>query len=175
MRKIVIIGPESTGKSTLCQQLAAHYKTTWCPEYAREYLNKIKIKYTYQDLLQIAMGQLALEEEMKAHSSNQLYFIDTDMNVIKVWCEVVFGNCHKWILKQIAQTHYDLYLLCNTDIEWVQDDLREYPDLQFRKKLFSIYKDIMINIGTPWVEISGRGNIRLAQAIQNVDNLLNGK
>ena len=134
MRKIVIIGPESTGKSTLCQQLAAHYKTAWCPEYAREYLNKINVKYTYQDLLQIAMGQLALEEKMKKHAANQLYFIDTDMNVMKVWCEVAFDNCHKWILKQIAKTHYDLYLLCNTDIEWVQDELREYPDFQFRKR-----------------------------------------
>ncbi len=175
MKKIVIIGPECTGKSTLCQQLAVHYKTAWCPEYAREYLNNIKVKYTYQDLLEIAMGQVALELRMKPQGANQLYFIDTDMNVMKVWCEVVFDNCHKWILKQIAKTQYDLYLLCNTDIEWIQDDLREYPDVQFRKRLFTIYKDIMINIGTPWVEISGRGNQRLVQAIQTVDNLLIAK
>jgi nicotinamide riboside kinase len=72
-------------------------------------------------------------------------FIDTDMYVMKVWCEFVFGKCHRYVLDQIVKRKYDLYLLCNTDLPWVKDELREYPDLKTREKLFYIYKDIMVN------------------------------
>ena len=158
LKKIVILGPESTGKSTLCGQLAAHYKTLWCPEFAREYLLKHGMNYTFDDLLTIAKGQLALEDEYESavrsrksevgsqrsevrslttHDSqltthNSLLFIDTDMYVMKVWCEFVFGNCHRFILDQIIERKYDLYLLCNVDLPWVKDELREYPDLESR-------------------------------------------
>src|SRR5688572_23831203 len=109
MKKIVIIGPESTGKSTLCKQLAEHYQTAWCPEYAREYLTDLDRHYTYEDLLQIARGQLSLEDELGTQAG-EYYFIDTDMYVMKVWCEVAFEQCHTWILRQIAVREYDLYL-----------------------------------------------------------------
>ena len=113
-KKIVIIGPESTGKSTLCEALANHYQTTWVPEYAREYLLKHGTDYRYEDLLTIAKGQLALED---LHAAAQpLLFIDTDMYVMKVWCEFVFGKCHSWILDQIVARRYDGYLLCRTDL-----------------------------------------------------------
>ncbi len=175
IKKIVIIGPESTGKSTLCEELAAHYNTLWSPEYAREYLLKHGTNYTYDDLLTIAKGQLKLED--KTHSqlathNSQLLFIDTDMYVMKVWCEFVFGDCHKWILQQIAERKYDLYLLCNVDLPWVKDELREYPDLETRSRLYHIYKDIMINQATPWVDISGNYEQRLQKAITAVDALL---
>src|ERR687889_372916 len=97
-RRIVILGPESTGKSTLCQQLAKHYDTTWVPEYAREHLLKHGMSYTYDDLLSIARRQLAQEDEMAAAAPRGLIFVDTDMYVMKVWCEFVFGKCHQWIL-----------------------------------------------------------------------------
>ena len=154
MRKIVIIGPESTGKSTLCEQLAAHYQTVWCPEYAREYLLEHGSQYNYEQLLDIAKGQLALEDRL-AEQASQHYFIDTNMYVMKVWSEVVFEQCHSWILKQIASRRYDLYLLCNTELPWVADELREYPDLVTRQRLFHMYKDIVVNSGAPWVEITG--------------------
>ncbi|HMK27665.1 MAG TPA: AAA family ATPase [Chitinophagaceae bacterium] len=181
-KKIVIIGPESTGKSTLCEQLAAHYKTAWCPEYAREYLLTHGKQYTYDDLLTIARGQIALEDKytamMKASGSrltthdSRLLFIDTDMYVMKVWCEFVFGKCHRFILDQIAERKYDLYLLCNTDLPWVKDELREYPDLKIRERLYHIYKDIMISQEVPWVEISGNNEARLLKAIAAVDLFL---
>ena len=150
-------------------QLAAHYKTVWCPEYAREYLKEIKVDYTYADLLQIAKGQIALEEKIVARATNGLYFIDTDLYVMKVWCEVAFEQCHTWILKQIARRQYDLYFLCNTDLPWLKDELREYPDLKFREKLFNIYKDILVNNKTPWTEISGTDEQRLQMAISVID------
>jgi len=96
------------------------------------------------------------------------------MYVMKVWCEFVFGKCHPWILQQIAGRKYDLYLLCNTDLPWVKDELREYPDLETRDKLFSMYKDLMINQSVPWMEIAGSNETRLQNAIISVDSLLAG-
>lgn len=173
MKKVVIIGPESTGKSTLSKQLAKHYKTTWVPEYAREYLIEHGTEYTYDDLLTIAKGQVALEESYinSAGPSTKVLFIDTDQYVMKVWCEFVFGKCHQWVLDQITKRKYDLYLLCNIDLPWVHDPLREYPDLAPRLELYAIYKNLLTNQPVPWVEISGNYDERLQKAIQAVNVL----
>src|SRR3954471_20116752 len=105
IKKVVVIGPESTGKSTLCKLLAAHYQTTWCAEYAREYLLNNGTDYTFEDLLTIARGQLLLQDKAERNIVNNelpdktappelpnslLLFIDTEMYVMKVWCEYVF-------------------------------------------------------------------------------------
>lgn len=183
IKKIVIIGPESTGKSTLSEQLAAHYETAWCPEFAREYLHTNGSDYEFDDLLTIAKGQLAMEDEysesLERNSLPMLeagghlpLFIDTDMYVMKVWCEFVFNRCHRFILDQISERKYDLYLLCNTDLPWVQDELREYPDLHTRQKLYQMYMDIMTNQSVPWVDISGNYDERLKKAIEAVDAML---
>ncbi len=180
VKKIVIIGPESTGKSTLCEQLAAHYHTIWVREYAREYLLKNGTDYTFENLLAIAKGQIELEvkgiEYVEAHNSNPKtqnpkLFIDTDMHVMKVWCEFVFEKCHHWILNRIVERKYELYLLCNVDLPWVKEELREYPDLVSRQKLYHHYKDIMVNQNVPWVDISGTYEERLKKAIVAVDGL----
>ena len=184
LKKVVILGPESTGKSTLCTQLAHHFQTTWVPEYARQYLLEHGMDYTYDDLLTIAKGQIALEEKYEFAARNSkpetgdaaaprsLLFIDTDMYVMKVWCEFVFNNCHRFILDQIVERKYDLYLLCNIDLPWTRDELREYPDLATRQTLYYIYKDIMINQSVPWVDISGSYDERLQKAVAAVNNFL---
>jgi NadR type nicotinamide-nucleotide adenylyltransferase len=196
LKRIVAIGPESTGKSSLSKQLAEHYNTLWCPEYAREYLTVHGMNYTYDDLLTIAKGQLDLEEKYtqlatgpatrreqlangKDADSNSalithhsMLFIDTDMYVMKVWCEFVFGKSHQYILDQIEKRKYDLYLLCNIDLPWVHDELREYPHEGPRQELYEIYKNIMQNQSTPWAEINGNYEQRLQKAIDAVDNLL---
>jgi NadR type nicotinamide-nucleotide adenylyltransferase len=174
-RKVVIIGPESTGKSVLAEQLAEHYQTVWCPEFAREFLLERNGKYSFEDLLNIAHGQLELEDVMLTQATNGFYFIDTDMYVMKVWCEVAFEQCHTWILKQIAKREYDLILLCSVDLPWVKDELREYPDLEFRKKLFDIYRDIVINQSTPWAIISGTDIQRLQTAVSIIDTIFQRK
>ena len=172
-KKIVVIGPESTGKSTLCKQLAEHYQSKWVAEYAREFLLENGTDYSYEDLLTIAKGQLNLEEthiaQMIEEGNTSPLFIDTDMQVMKVWCEFVFGKCHPFILEQIATRKYDLYLLCNTDLPWTKDELREYPDLETREELYKIYLDSMINQHVPWVEISGNNEERTQKAIQAID------
>ncbi len=184
LKKIVIIGPESTGKSTLCEQLAAHYNTQWVPEYAREFLNTYGTNYTFENLGEIAKGQLEGEQlainNMKQEVGNiqkgaakaTPLFIDTDLYVMKVWSEIVFNKCDNKILTQITQRSYDLYLLCNTDLPWVKDSLREYPDLKTREKIYHHYKDAMLNQNTEWVDISGNYEQRFLKAISAVDKLL---
>lgn len=179
----MVIGPESTGKSTLCANLAAHYNTTWVQEYAREYLLTNGTDYTFENLLDVAKGQIAMEEKAteellkkisdRAQDVNQvqLMFIDTDMHVLQVWCEFVFNKCHNWILNQVVNRKYDLYLLCNIDQPWVKDELREYPDLETREKLYKYYKEIMTNQKVPWVDIAGNYDERLSKAIQAIDQL----
>ena len=177
--KIVIIGPESTGKSTLCASLAAHFSTIWSKEYAREYLLEHGTDYSFDDLLLIAHGQLKLEDEAvkeitEQHSTNlndkpTLLFIDTDMYVMKVWCEFVFEKCHPLILDQIVKRKYDGYILCKPDLPWVKDELREYPDFETRDKLYHHYKDILINQKTPWFEASGADPSRTENAIKWVE------
>jgi NadR type nicotinamide-nucleotide adenylyltransferase len=188
IRKIVIIGPESTGKSTLCEMLALHFHTRWVPEYAREYLLSHGKAYNYDDLLSIAKGQIALEDKIYEELCSQIsgvyaspdkipsapLFIDTDLWVMKIWCEYVFGNCHQWIIDQISCRNYDFYLLCNTDLPWVRDELREYPDLETREKLFRMYKDILINQNRPWTEIKGESEQRIAMAIDSVTQFIKG-
>ena len=180
LKKVVVIGPESTGKSTLCAKLSAHFKTDWVKEYAREYLITNGTHYTFDNLLEVANGQINMEESaikkmtnLKDNASPGILFIDTDMYVMKVWCEFVFEQCHHWILNKIVERKYDLYLLCNIDQPWVKDELREYPDLITREKLYHYYKDIMINQQVPWVDISGNYEERLAKAIAAVSALRN--
>jgi len=181
IQKIVVIGPESTGKSTLCEALAARYHTRWCPEYARSYLLKHGTNYTYDDLMIIAKGQLELEdqytkalEDITGNASLQkpLLFIDTDMYVMKVWCEFVFGKCPTWILDRIVERNYDLYLFCKPDLPWVKDELREYPDEATRIKLYHHYKALLTEQPVPWAEISGTSEDRIKKAIAAIDNNL---
>ena len=112
---------------------------------------------------------------MLTKATNGYYFIDSDMYVMKVWCEVAFEQCHTWILKQIAQRKYDMHLLCDVDLPWIKDELREYPDLDFRKKLFKMYKDILVNSGSRWSVISGIDSVRLQTAINTLDSVFDKK
>jgi NadR type nicotinamide-nucleotide adenylyltransferase len=171
LKKIVVIGPESTGKSSLCEALAVRFHTEWVREYAREYLEEHGMGYSYETLSVIARGQLALEEAGAARGAG-LLFIDTDLYVIKVWSEYVFGRCEAWILDEIERRKYDGYLLCNTDLPWAHDPLREYPDVGVRERLYHIYKDILVNQSVPWAEIRGVGDERLRGAIGAVERLL---
>ena len=180
LKKIVTIGPESTGKSMLCSQLANHFNTRWVPEYAREYLMKHGTKYKYDDLYTIAEGQIKGEETIinklqspqPSTQNPKPIFIDTDLSVIKVWSEFVFNTCDNRILTKIANRPYDLYLLCNIDLPWVKDELREYPDLESREKLYHYYKDFLINQHIPWVEISGNYEERLQKGIDAVNQFI---
>ena len=169
-KRILILGPESTGKSTLAEKLAMHFAEPWVPEVAREYLEKLDRPYAYEDLLQIGKKQMRTEDELAMQAHNYL-FCDTDLRVIQVWSQHRFGKVDPWVLEEIARRTYDLILLCATDLPWQADPLREHPDLEMRQQFFEIYKQLSQASGFPWILISGDTAERLSTAIQAVESL----
>lgn len=169
MLKVAITGPESTGKSTLAEQLARHYDTVWVPEYARTYVGNLGRPYTLEDLEAIARGQLALEQEMQ-QQANTVLFSDTDLLVIKIWSEHAFGHCPAWILEKLKQQNYNLCLLMGVDLPWEPDPQREHPHL--RAFFYDWYKRELQALEVPFVEITGQQEERFQLACQHVDALL---
>lgn len=172
LKKIAITGPESTGKSWLAEHLARHYKTHFVKEYARKYLDRLEKPYTLDDIVQIAKGQRAAEKIMEA-KSDQLLFVDTEMLVCKIWADFVFGETPAFIQQAFVQQHYDLYLLCDIDLPWEADPLREHPDR--RKEIMLLYIQALGRRKLPYKLVSGLGDERLKQAIAYVDELVLNK
>ena len=166
--RVAIVGPESTGKTFLAQKLAAHFNTHWVPEYAREYLDKTGGKYRQSDLLEIARGQINLEDRL-ANKSQNLLFCDTNLLVIKIWSEHKYKNCHPWILQQLVRRKYHLHFLCDVDLPWIEDPLREHPDL--RTYFFEKYRTELTDLQVPFHVISGSETVRFNMAVNAVDNL----
>lgn len=169
LKRIAITGPESTGKSSLCRQLAKHYNTFWVEEYARSYINDLKKPYNLDDIINIAKGQLINENQI-AEKANDLLFCDTELIVTKIWSEHKFGICPGWILDNIKNHKYDLYLLCNVDLDWEPDPQREHPNL--RQYFFDIYKLELEKRDCNFGIVSGKGDERLQNAIKLINNLL---
>ncbi len=169
-KRILILGPESTGKSTLAEKLAEHYAEPWVHEVAREYLEKLDRPYTYEDLLQIGKQQMNLEDEL-ALSPTRFLFCDTDLRVIQVWSQHRYGKVDPWVLAEIARRTYDLILLCAPDLPWQEDPLREHPELEMRQHFFEVYQQLAQASGFPWVLIFGEKAERLSTAIEAVDSL----
>jgi NadR type nicotinamide-nucleotide adenylyltransferase len=170
-KRIVIIGPESTGKSTLTEQLAHYFKTEWVAEYAREYIDRLARDYYEEDLLKIARGQV-MREDTKAEKTNKsLLFCDTDLYVIKVWSEYKYQHCALQILTEIARRRYDLYLLTYIDVPWQEDPQREHPEPEMRTYFYRTYRDIVMGSGIPWVDIRGDQKVRFQQAVKAVENM----
>jgi len=167
MLRISLTGPESAGKSTLAAQLAAHYGTTWAPEYARQYLEENGAGYTLADLEAIAHGQLAAEAAAAGRAS-RLLFCDTDLLVVKIWAENAFGTCPAWVLAELAKPRYALTLLLAPDLPWAPDPLREHPDPAQRWHFYALYRQELVRRGWPFAEVSGPAAERLAQAVAAV-------
>ena len=168
MRKIVIIGPESTGKSSLTKQLSRHFECPMVEEYARAYLEQLHRPYQKDDLLEIARGQLKHEDEFQG-SDRPFLFCDTDLRVIKIWSQFKYQEVHPWILHQIGQRHYHGYLLTNIDLPWQPDPLREHPDE--RQQLFDLYLREVQGSGVPFNIISGSSQQRFETAANFVNGL----
>ena len=166
--KIVVIGPESTGKSTLSKSLAEYFKCSWVPEFARQYLEKLEGQYTFSDLLEIAKGQIR-EEEKAIKKNENLIICDTDLHVIKVWSEHKFGKVHSWVEQQITNRKYDLYLLTDIDIPWENDPQREHPEPKQREYFLEIYKKVVIGSGIPYKVISGSVEERRKKSIEFIE------
>jgi len=167
MQKIIITGPESTGKTTLAQQLAQHYQTVCVPEYARDYIDQLNRSYEEYDLLEIAKGQVSREDEFAAKHNPDLLICDTSLLVIKVWSKVKYQRCHPWILEQFNQRQVDLYLLTFPDIPWEPDPQREHPHQ--REMLFQLYQQELQK--KLHVVVRGSREQRLHTAIEAIDRL----
>jgi len=164
-KRILILGPESTGKSTLAEDLAKHFGEPWVPEFAREYLDDLGREYRYEDMVIIGKGQAALEDAAAKTAKNYL-FCDTDLRVIHIWSAHRFGKTDPWVMEQIAERTYDLILLTDTDLPWTPDPLREYPALEMRNYFLDLYTKLAQESGFPYQLISGNRDERLTKAIK---------
>ena len=172
--RVVLYGPESTGKTTLAKALADHYQTSWVPEFARSYLqekwDKQQAVCTLADLPIIAQGQLAAENTAIAQA-NRLIFCDTNILVTKVWSETHFeGYCAPELNTILAQTHYDLYLLTSIDVPWEKDDLRDRPN--DRKQMFIYFKQQLEAYNFPFLVLEGSLEERIQKAVNTIEQLL---
>ncbi|GEO02352.1 hypothetical protein AAE02nite_00160 [Adhaeribacter aerolatus] len=167
--KVAITGPESTGKSTLAAQLAAHYQTVWVPEFARSYIAELPQRYSPQDIQNIARGQLAAVQQATA-TANKILFADTDLLVIKIWFTHAFGYCPTWILEALEKQDFNLYLLMDVDLPWEADEQREHPHL--RQFFFEWYRKELEQYGFPFVQISGNQKERFQNALLHVERLV---
>jgi|TARA_B110000495_G_C22769888_1_gene450567 NadR type nicotinamide-nucleotide adenylyltransferase len=170
MKKVVITGPESSGKSTLSKHLSESLFTPHAREYAREYIASLDRAYTKDDLTQIAKGQMHLEEDILCQTPSYL-ICDTDLLTIKIWSEYKFGSCDLEIINLLMANLPDLYLLASPDFPWEDDSQRESPDN--RDRLFSIYKAEIIKLGIPYVILSGSESKRLERAMEIFSNYFN--
>jgi NadR type nicotinamide-nucleotide adenylyltransferase len=169
-KRILILGPESTGKSTLAEDLANHFDEPWVPEFAREYLEKINRPYEFEDLVEIGKGQVALEDHM-AEKAKKILFCDTDLRVIHIWSQHRFGKTDTWVLEEMARRTYGLILLTDTDLPWTPDPLREYPELEMREYFFKKYLQLAKESGFPFLIVSGDQETRLKTAVKAIQKL----
>lgn len=169
MKRIVITGPESSGKTTLVGQLAQHLKTPAVEEYAREFLNQLQRPYTEADLLEIAKGQWAQEQAFE-NSNREMLILDTSLEVIKIWSEVRFQRVDPWILEILQKDKKDFYLLCQPDLPWEFDPLRENP--RDRWLLYELYENELKSMKVPFATVSGFGEQRFINAFEKLHNFL---
>ncbi|TDT41881.1 NadR type nicotinamide-nucleotide adenylyltransferase [Maribacter spongiicola] len=172
--KVVLFGPESTGKTTLSEQLARHYHTVWVPEYARDYLqdkwNNERKTCEPHDLLPIAEGQMRMENKLTKKATDIL-ICDTDLLETKVYSEAYYiGDCDPVLEKYALENTYDLYLLTYIDIPWEADDLRDKPNE--REEMFNYFKDTLEKYGKKFITLKGNKKQRLEKAINHIDTLL---
>jgi len=166
--RIAVTGPESTGKSELTKSLSLHFHAATVEEFARDYVGQLNRPYKYEDILFIAQQQVLNEDRVAANTS--LIFCDTELLVTKIWCEVKYNQCHPWILNEMQRRKYDLVLLCNTDLPWEEDPLREHPHM--RPMLMNLYREQATQFYPRVAEIRGLGPSRTECAIQVVRDFL---
>ena len=175
--KVVLFGPESTGKTTLSRHLARHYNTVWTPEFAREYLqkkwNNERKTCEADDLIPIALGQMKLENKL-AKKADKILICDTDLLETKVYSEEFYGGfVDKKLDKAANENTYDLYLLTYIDTPFEEDDLRDRPEL--RLEMFNAFENALKKHNRPYILLKGDKETRLKKSTKAIDKILSEK
>jgi NadR type nicotinamide-nucleotide adenylyltransferase len=167
--KIAIVGPESTGKSTMSAYLANHYHTVWVTEFARGYCEKLTEPPTWQDEINMFYGQLTLENELLPRA-NKILICDTTFITVKIWSDYMFGRSPQEVLDELPKHPYDFYLLLDIDLPWEDDPLRDFPHM--REYFMDIWYKELQALNARYVLISGTGPERYDAAISAIDDFL---
>jgi nicotinamide riboside kinase len=168
--KIAVLGAESTGKTWLCENLAAHFGALWVPEYARDYFNGSSIyNYTQRDLLAIAREQLEMERRV-AQKSPGLLICDTSLITLKIWAQLEFAVVPLFIEEEVKRSNYHHYFITDNEIEWVQDDLRQ--NKFSRDLILELNIREVEALGATYHIISGRKEERLNNAVVLVEGMI---
>jgi NadR type nicotinamide-nucleotide adenylyltransferase len=169
MYRIAIVGPESTGKSILAEQLAKHFNSPWVPEYARTYVEKLTQPYNYDDICNIARKQIEQEIEYEQNINAPYVFFDTELIITKVWFEYCYKKVPQFVEERLQTGFFDLYLLCVPDLPWEPDSVREHG--HDRDYFFDWYKSEIEKLGKPYFVVDGIGEKRVRKAIEAVNSL----
>ncbi len=167
--KIAVVGPESTGKSTMAAYLAKHYNTVWVPEFARDYCAALTEPCTWQDEINMFYGQLALEAE-HLPKANNLLICDTTFITVKIWSDQIFGRSPQEVLDELPKHPYDLYLLLSIDLPWEEDPLRDFPHM--REHFMEVWHKELDALDARYVLITGTGEDRYENAVKAVDGFI---
>lgn len=164
LHRIVITGPESTGKTALAEALAEKFSSVWIPEYARHYVENLNHPYNYDDVVRIAQYQITQEMEVASKIGKGLLIFDTWLIITKVWFDLVFGRCPEWVTDHIRSSTIDLFLVCDTDLPWIADPVRENGG-EKRDQLFLLYCSEIRSFGFNYEIVSGYGITRTENAV----------
>ena len=171
VKRVCVFGPESTGKSTLARDLARHFRTVYAWEYARPLLDPAGGQCTPEDIPRIARGQVAAEDAL-AYQANRVLFCDTDVLTTTLWSEVLFGDTPQWVRDLAEQRRYDLYLVTDVDVPWVDDRQRFFSDETVRRQMFERFLSAVQSRGRPHRVIRGDWRQRFAAACEAVRALI---
>ena len=169
MIKVVLTGPESSGKTTLAEALAIHYGVNAIPEFARQFLKELDRDYSQYDLTTIALAQYR-QEQYRLNEKEELIICDTSLLVIKIWSQFKYKSVHPSIISLLSNSLPDLYILPHFDIPYEYDPLRENP--KDRKELFQLYRSELDKMKIPWIIVKGSPEERMEEAQKAIDSLL---
>jgi len=169
IKKIAIVGPESTGKSTLTKLLSKHYHTLWVPEFARYYCQALTAPCTLQDETNMYHGQVALEESVLSMAEKDFVFCDTTFLTVKIWSDEMLGETPQVVLDALTERKYDLYLLLDIDLPWEEDPLRDFPNQ--REYFMDVWHKELKALDANYVVIGGIED-RFQNAVNAIDLFL---